>query len=490
MILSLDIGTTHLKAGLCNPEGDIITVVAVPTPYDERSDGGPFIHPDKLWGEIRRLIGRLMKKCPEVPVAAVSITSMAESGLLVHRTKGEPLTGILPWFDASSLPQAQRIEREINPLEEFLHTGQRLSFKHGLSKIMWLKDRGRALFSEPAVWLSVSSFLAHKLTGEFREERTLALRTFVYRIDENRWNTPLIRHFGLHPDLFPPVITCFEPVGRATGLPGLSRRAKVYLAGHDHVVSSVAAGALSPGVVYDSMGTAETLMGVFPKRPLTERDYRSGLSFGWHPREGCYFWMGGHSSSGGSVEWIRNTLGKKPIPYEDLLEELAEAGDAPSTVLFFPFLDGSGPPINDPSLSGAFIGLTGKTTRVELLKAVLEGNAYLMEMIREEAESVSGQKIDKMIVVGGGTKNPYWLRVKANVSGCELIVPEIPEAGLAGAALLAATAEGIYPSLDAAVRQRSKAARTVRPDERLTSMYRKTYREKFLKRCRVLKQMK
>lgn len=159
-------------------------------------------------------------------------------------------------------------------------------------------------------------------------------------------------------------------------------------------------------------------------------------------------------------------------------------------MLFFPFLNGSGPPINDPSLSGAFIGLTGKTTRVELLKAVLEGNAYLMEMIREEAESVSGQKIDKMIVVGGGTKNPHWLRVKANVSGCELIVPEIPEAGLAGAALLAATAEGIYPSLDEAVRQRSKAARTVRPDERLTSMYRKTYREKFLKRCRVLKQMK
>jgi sugar (pentulose or hexulose) kinase len=490
MILSIDIGTTNLKVGLCTEEGKIIVRAMVSTPYDVRPDGRSVIDPERLWANIRSLIDQLIEKVPDVDITAVGITSMAESGLLVHRKTGKPMTGIVPWFDTSSIPQSQWIEREIDPLQQFFHTGLRISFKHGLSKLLWLKEKNGDLFLEPAVWLSVSSFIAYLLTGELREERTLAARTFVYRIDENRWDDALIRHFGFHPGLFPPVINCFEPVGRTKGDYGLPEGVRVYVAGHDHLVASIAAGALSPGVVYDSMGTAETLMGVLPKRPLTKKDYRSGLSFGLHHMEGCYFWMGGHSSSGGSVEWIRKIVGRKPISYEELLNELDKTGEIPSEVLFLPFLNGSGPPILDPSMKGAFLGLTKNTSRSDLLKSVLEGNAYQMEMIREQAESVSGQKIEKIIVVGGGTKNSHWLRIKANVSRCELIVPDIPEAGLAGAALIAATSEGVFSSLDEAARSRSNVTQTISPNEWLSGIYRNIYIDKYKRCLQILDYMK
>ncbi|MDQ0972556.1 sugar (pentulose or hexulose) kinase [Neobacillus niacini] len=484
MFLSIDIGTTNLKAGLFDEDGSCKVVSSRQTPYGTHPDDRyTYIDPQALWSNIAELIEEVLGSFRSPHVRAVSITSMAESGLLLNADTGKPATEIIPWFDDSSIEYVNFINNNIDSFAQFCKTGLHTSFKYGLAKLLWLRERDPSLFNQNVVWLSISSFIGYCLTGEIAEEQTLAARTFVYQIDKNKWDDATITHFDFNPKLFPHVTHCLKPIGNVkkdVNKLGLNFETKVYLAGHDHICSSLAAGIVTSGHVYNSMGTAETLVGTFTKRKLTLEDYESGLSFGIHPIDNMYFWMGGHSSSGGSIEWMRDILGDDRLTYEKINSYLEQADEGPTGIIFYPYLSGSGAPNPNPHAKAAFLGLKKVHQKPDLLKAVLEGNAFQMEMIREAAETTTRLSISTMSVIGGGVRNPYWMQIKADVSFIDLFLPNITEAALCGAALTAATGEGIYPTLKDAVAATIKADNmVVQPDHEMYKQYRQIYKDQY-----------
>ncbi|WP_028608845.1 FGGY-family carbohydrate kinase [Paenibacillus harenae] len=494
MIVSLDIGTTNIKAGFYDESGSLLAEAHRPNESRMHPDGFVYYEPELLWGQIAAMMIQLSSAAgKQSAVHAIGITSMAESGLLVDRSTGMPRSPIIPWFEQCSLGQAKRIEDETDVFEQFRATGLRPSFKYGLAKLLWLKSRDEEAHRS-SVWLSVSSYAAYRLTGHMAEDYTLAARTYAFRITDKNWDVPLIRHFGLEESLFPPVIPAGIPVGtvppstaKALALPA---GASVYLAGHDHVCASLAVGSVHAGGIYNSMGTAETVVGAFAARELTQNDFSSGLTYSLHPFPDHLFWMGGHSSSGGSVEWLRGLIGDEKASYARIMELLNEVPREPGGILFLPYLSGSGAPSPDPYAKAAFIGLTGRHGKGDLLRSVLEGNAYQIEAIRRCAETVSGSRIGRMRVVGGGIRNHHWLQIKADVSGITLEVPDVPEAALAGAAMTAGVGSGLYASFEEAASLAAVRLQAVfTPDPERHLAYRKLYEEQFLRFCHTLSQV-
>ncbi|KQX46640.1 FGGY-family carbohydrate kinase [Paenibacillus sp. Root444D2] len=454
MFLALDIGTTNIKAGVADENGKLLATAIRANRKQQHAQGYAYYDPQHLWNTVVDLINEVVKGARVTSIRSVGITSMAESGLLVDRQTGAARTMIIPWFETCALPYEARIKSEIDAYEQFCQSGLHPSFKQGLSKLLWIQEtQPEAL--EGTVWLSVSSFVAYLLTGRFMEEETLAARTFVYRMDKQAWNLPLIQHFGLKESHFPTVVATGTSIG--TVLPEVSRRlglgveTAVCLAGHDHVCASLTIGQSEVGRVYNSMGTAETLVGHFGIRALGEADYHSGLAFGRHPLPGQMFWMGGHSASGGSVEWLRDLLDKGDLSYSDILGMLDQVALTPTGILYYPYLSGCGAPSPNALAKAGWIGLTTRHSRGDMFKAILEGNAYQMEWLRQEAEKVGREPINKLIVVGGGAKNKHWLQIKADVSGIELQHPNLPEATLLGAALMAGVGSGVYTSFEEAI---------------------------------------
>lgn len=492
MIIGLDIGTTNMKAGLFDERGRLLAIANRVNETRTHADGYTYYDPGKLWEHVAAMIRQLTAGKPDRAVRGIGITSMAESGLIVDRQTGKPLSPILPWVERCSIEQANTIVREVDAFQQFQSTGLRPSFKYGLAKLLWLKERNADALRS-AVWLSVSSYLASCLTGKMAEDYTLAARTYVFGIADKQWNVPLLRHFGLEEALLPPAIPTGSAVGSvqastASAL-GLTAGAQVFLAGHDHVCASLAVGSSPQGGSYNSMGTAETVVGSFADRALTEADFASGLAYGLHPVPGQLFWLGGHSSSGGSVEWLREVIGDEKMSYERILELLEEASPKPSGIVYLPYLSGSGAPSPDPYAKAAFIGLTSRHGQKDLLRAVLEGNAYQMESIRRCAEAVSGSPIRLLRVVGGGVRNRHWLQIKADVSGITLEVPDIPEAALAGAAISAGVGSGVYSSYEEAAmvhagNERVKAV--YEPDPHRHALYNELYESHFLTYCGML----
>lgn len=445
-LLAIDIGTTHIKAALFKQDGKLLQLAIYQNKSYQNDQGYFYYKPDEMWHMVTKAIEQVTAGQND-SVSAIGITSMAESGLLIDSNTGCFRSEVIPWFDRRTEEISSEIEREISPFEHFQKTGLRNNYKHGLAKLLWLKRQNSDAL-RGAKWLSVSDFIAYMLTGEMGTDYTLAARTFSFRIDHKKWDVPWIRHFGLHESLFPEAKPSGTKVGEIVSDDfiriGLKKGTPVAVAGHDHLCAALAVGAVKPGFVSDSIGTAETLVGSFKERDLTLKDYESGLNFGCHVLPNHFYWMGSIQSSGGSVEWIRNLLSAEQLSYDDIITLLDRTPNHPTGILYYPYLAGSGSPHADSNAKGAFIGLTSRHQKGDLIRALLEGTAFEFEHLKQAVESFHIAKISKVFAVGGGAKNHHWMQIKADVSNCSLIIPSIQEATLLGAALIAGLGCGVY----------------------------------------------
>jgi sugar (pentulose or hexulose) kinase len=464
MLLSLDLGTTHFKAGLFSPDGRQLAVKSRPHASQEKAGWGLVYDPEAAWQMALALAGEVLRAHPGT-VQALGITGMAETGLLVEPRTGEPRTPLLPWFNrqaAASVVDQLRGELD-RQAERFACTGIWPSLKTSLAKLLWLRQT-RPQLLPGSLWLSLPDYIAYRLTGRFASEPSLAGRTYLYRIDQQRWDQEWLDFLGLAEVRFPPVLPSGSPVGEVTREVGekigLQPGVPVCISGHDHICAAFGVqalmrgelSALQPDQVFDSMGTAETLTGTLPEAPpgqplLGEVAYQSGLSFGCQAAPGAYYWLGGLSASGGSLEWLRSILGEPRLAYADL-EALSETilYAPPSGILYFPYLAGRGSPHTAPHARAAFLGLDAAHTRADLLQAVLEGTALEIEFIRRTAQEFLGAPIRQLTAAGGSTGLRAWMQIKANVSGLPVLVPAVEQGALLGAALLAGQGSGLFGS--------------------------------------------
>jgi sugar (pentulose or hexulose) kinase len=480
-LLGVDVGTTHCKVCLCEDDGSVLQVVREPTPIRNGEHGLPYHPPAALWLSVASAIRSISKRCDAAAIRAIGVASMAEAGLLVDARTGAPRTEIIPWYDARSIDQAHTIEAADEPLSLFRRTGLHPSFTYGLAKILWLRNRQLHVV-DGAVWLSVADYIVFRLTGVMATDPTLAARTYVYSLIDGAWDDEWIRHFGLAPLNFPPIVRTGEPVGavhdNAASFTGLMAGARVAIGGHDHICASLAVGLVKSGIVVDSIGTAESMLGMVDRFGQTETEFDSGLALVPHVLPNRFCWLGGTRSAGGSVEWLTRQFAGTPMSYDNLLRLVAEAGEDPTRILFFPYLLGTGGVCRDDEVRAAFVGLSASHIRAHLFKAVLEGTAYESESIRRAAERLTDTQIDELIVVGGGANSLPWVQIKADVTGCPCVVPDIGEATALGAAIVAGGGCGVFASeadMISVAQSHKGTGSTIHPNLQRHDIYRRLY---------------
>jgi ribulose kinase len=199
----------------------------------------------------------------------------------------------------------------------------------------------------------------------------------------------------------------------------------------------------------------------------------------WGPYFGAMlpgYWLneGGQSAAGALLEWTVRQSDAWP-----LLESIAKAEERNIYAVLNDWLadlearepwptrnlhvlsdhHGNRSPRANPAARGVVVGLTleqGKDALARLYLATLQALAYGTRHIIESMNA-AGHKIERIVMCGGGTKNPYWLRENADATGCEIHLVSEEDAVTLGAALLGAVACGTFASMPAA------AADMVRP---------------------------
>jgi xylulokinase len=115
-------------------------------------------------------------------------------------------------------------------------------------------------------------------------------------------------------------------------------------------------------------------------------------------------------------------------------------------LIFLPYLTGERSPYPDANARGVLFGLTRRTDRTFVARAVLEGVAY---GLRDSFAIMEEMKlpIREVRASGGGSRSRIWRQIMADVIGHNHVTINVDEGPALGVALLAGVGTGVYPSV-------------------------------------------
>lgn len=229
------------------------------------------------------------------------------------------------------------------------------------------------------------------------------------------------------------------------------------------------AGAIGAGITAHTMvkiiGTSTCDIVVTPKEDIAEKLISGisgqvdgsvipglvGLEAGQSAFGDVYAWWKG------ILSWSLNLLPERERAEAAarILPQLNEAAEILPITALDPvatdWLNGRRTPFADLTLKGGIAGITLATTPAQIFKSLVEATAFGSRAIMEHLER-EGVRVDKVIGVGGiSLKSPYVMQTLSDIMGVPIKVAAAQQAGALGAAMCAAVAAKVFPSMESAL---------------------------------------
>ena len=339
------------------------------------------------------------------------------------------------------------------------------------------------MFREVRHWLHLADYVAFRLCGVAATDPSLASRTLAYDLRRGQWADELLEEAGVPPATFPPIHPSGSPLGTLTPAAAaetnLPLHTVVSVGIHDHLGGALAVGGLNLEVLFDSIGTSESLNRLIPAPIMDSRIPERGLAQGavWTEQQPACFLTGGLQTAGAAVEWFRREVGSR-MDVSQLGQEAVEPTGA--VPMFLPHLARSLTPYSDPEAAAAFVGIKSSTTRGAMFRAVLEGLAFEARAIADAMEVDAGlARCRRVLTIGGTLQNPLLAQIKADAYNVPVDVSPVREATSLGAALLAGIGCGVFADAAAAVKEAHREEIHYEPNStnsgRMQSRYQEVY---------------
>lgn len=482
-LLGIDCGTTNTKAVLYDPaSGQVLAVASRPTVTHHPLPGRTEYDPAELWQNIVETV-REVAAGRAGDVEAVGVASFAEAGVPIDR-EGRYLYPIIAFHDPRSEPQSRYWHEWLGNERVYEITGQPIQYKFTASKLLWFKENEPEVFARIYKWLCAEDFTIWRLTGAFATDYTIGSRTMALDQRTHRWSEEILSRIGLGPDVFCSPYPSGTVVGRVTAgaaeETGLRAGTPVATAGHDHLCGAFAAGTLGPGALLNSMGTAEAcvmLAGAFSPDPRLARAGYSHYAYVIPHQWVLHF---GLTASGGMLEWLVQQLApeaeqsseSRRQAFASLMAAAAAVEPGSDGLVWLPHLNGVGSPWADERSRAAAVGFRPGHGRGHMVRALLESLCYWMrENLEALMEVVETPRDSAITAIGGGSRNPLWMQIKADVTGRSVRVVEVPEAVAVGAALLAGLGAGVFRNPAEAAATVNRPATAYEPDSARVAAY-------------------
>jgi len=485
LLLGIDVGGGGVKVGAFNLDGRLMALATEPLELSFPGPGWAESHPRDWLEKIRICMDRIKEKIRDREVVGIGLSNMCPS-LVALNDAGEPLRPAILYLDTRSWQEASAIQ-ERRPLEWFLQeSGNRVAAGtiSGTS-IRWLKEHEPEVYRSTRFFGHANTYLAGVLTGRFGMDYSNASLTGLF--DQRtilKWSPALCEAYEVEMNKLPELIPSHQRVGRldekGARLLGLPAGIPVAMGGADSACSAFAAGVTEEGDVFETSGTSDVLAVCFAK-PLFEARFLNRC----HVVPQRWLGMGAMVAVGAAFRWARDVLGstEKHVAelsgldaYDVLCAEAARSRPGARGVVFLPYMSGERSPIWDPHARGIFFGLHLKTTKNDLIRAVLEGGSYGLKANLEVAEELLGKEVKTIAVVGKGGKNDFWAQLRADITGKEIRVLEFHETAVLGAAMLGGLAAGVYGDYKDALRAAVKGYKSYFPNCQYKDIYRATYK--------------
>lgn len=438
-LLCVDIGTSSMKAGILDADGHQLAFARAPfiTGSEELSAWSA-----TRWREAFALI------CAELKPRALDAIVISGHGPSVTAVdaQGTALAPTSLWLDA----------REVR------RPG---SDSYFLPRMRWLLDRNPRLAEDGLAWfLGCPEWLAFHLTGEaWSFTPNEQFLPYIY-------DAPSAELYDIPSQTLPPFLYPGHQAGNvradAAASFGLPEGVPVFAGGPDYLMSIVGTHAMEIGRICDRAGTSEGI-NYCAAGPAADPRLRSLP----HIADGCWSVAAILASTGRLFEWYRRISGQAGTDYETMIERTDNRRRWDRRPWFFPSLQDG--PISEFS-AGMFVGLGADDSAADMGRAVLNSIGFA---VREALDrfAANGLAVEELRICGGQAKNSAWTRMKADICGVPLLVPEVADAELVGNCCAGLVGLGEARSLSEAADRAVRFVRRTEPDPEAHARYTDLY---------------
>jgi xylulokinase len=485
-IAGIDLGSTSLKCVIYDLAGNVVASGSRATerynPYPDHPDWTVW-QPEQIWGgaaaAVKEAVGKLNNPHQ---IKAVAVTGMGMDGVPMDE-QGNWLYPFISWHDPRTETQLQWWEKNIGIEKTFRIGGNTLWRFNTALRLLWMAEHEPEILARTDKWLLIEDFLNFMLCGRQATDFSMASCTLLFDQQKRDWSEEILSQAGIERRLLCDAQPSGSPLGevttRAAEATGLPVGTPVVLGGHDYLCSALPVGAFKPGVVLDVTGTWEIVLAAIQAPVLTPEVQRLGVTVETHVARDTYAVWGGAVASD-MLEWYRKEYGFEAqqrakeeggVDWDYLMREVSASPPGARGVMFLPHMSAAGCPVVDARSLGAFVGLSNFAERGDLLRAIIEGLDYQVLDIVSSLKNGLGISPERLVVVGGATRNSFWMQNKADITGLPIDVPDLEEATTLGAAILAGIGIGLYRNEQDAFEQVYKPGKTYLPDPKVASKY-------------------
>jgi glycerol kinase len=420
---------------------------------------------EEIWRRTVQLIAQALEQAAlrASDFAAVGLTNQRETTVVWNRQTGQPVANAIVWQDTRVAQQVARMAAEGGTDRFRAQTGLPLSPYFSALKLRWILDHvpgvreqaeaGEALFG------TMDTFLAWRLTGEHITDVTNASRTQLFHLERLDWDPELLAAFDVPRAMLPRVVASSGALAeiRTTALAG------VPLAGilGDQQAALLGQACFDSGEAKNTYGTGCFLLMNTGERPAPSRHgLLTTVAFqraGEAPR---YALEGSVAIAGALVQWLRDNLGviASSADIEPLARSVADNGG----VYFVPAFSGLYAPYWNDAARGLIAGLTRYATKAHLARAALEATAFQTRDVVAAMERDAGVRLASLRVDGGMVSNELLMQFQADILDRAVVRPAVEETTALGAAYAAGLGVGFYRDLED-LRANWRVARTWTP---------------------------
>jgi L-xylulokinase len=482
-LLGTDNGCTVAKAALFDLSGKEIGVASrkaellTPKPGHFERDA------EQMWLATAETIREVIRKTRVNPseIAAVACTGHG-NGLYLTDKRGKAVRMGITSMDSRARDyiekwQAQGIGEKVRP-----KTMQSLWPGQPNALLAWLQDNEPETMKQAAWAFMCKDYIRCKLTGEAAAELTDMSATSLMDLRSLEYDRELFDLWGIGKlmRLMPKIVRSSDLCGcvtkEAAELTGLKEKTPVAGGLFDIDACGLASGLVDENqlcVVAGTWGNNQFIS----RTPVVDKDV---FMTSCYSIPGYYLMLEGSPTSAGNFEWFATEFFKadmqlpgnsKKSVYDVCDEHCAGSREDPG-LFFLPFVMGANA---NPYAKGAFMGLTARHGRGDMVRAVFEGVVFSHKWHVERLMRFT--KMPGCIrLTGGVARNERWVQMFADCFQVPVQIPEATELGALGAAITAGVSVKCFGSFEEACGKMVKFSRTQGPDAARKGYYADKFR--------------
>ena len=426
--LAIDLGASSGRAVVGTLDGDQIRLDEVhrfQTPMVERGDH-LFWDLEVLWREVETGLRLALAADPQL--RSVSVDSWAVDYVPLG-ADGRPLRDPYAYRDERTQGQMEAVHARIPAADLYSRTGLQFLPFNTIYQVAADLELEPHVVAQTKTRLLIADYLLYQMSGHAIAERTMASTTALFSARTGNWDSDLIRRLGDDPARWPRVVESGTALGllRADLLPeGFEGDPPMVVAACSHdtgaAVAAVPAAGDAPWA-YISSGTW-SLVGLELADPvLTDAAREANVT--------------NEAGIGGTIRFLKNRTGFWVL--EECIRDweeadgarpeyatlAAEAAAAPST--------GKTVDLNEPQfgLRGDMLDKVNDAlrqrdvpvpeTRGGLVRLILESLAESYRRVLVELETLTGQPVEVLHIVGGGAYNELLNQLTADACGIPVV---------------------------------------------------------------------